>query len=129
MHDRDAVLAAVEACWSRETSEMPGEWHESNPAKGHCDVSSFVAWEHLGGDLVVGEVHLKGKFQEYHYWNRIDGVDLDLTGSQFRHGEVIAETRTLTSQFLGANHDAMRPEVHARIEAFGQRVDDRLGRL
>lgn len=124
---RGAVVKAIAASWSRETSEVPDEWSEANRAKGHCDVSSFVAWEHLGGDLVQGQVHLHGEFQEYHYWNRLDGDDLDLTRGQFKSGEVVTEEKVLESAFLAANRESMRPELAARLDAFRERVNRRLG--
>ena len=128
MTSRAVVIEAIEASWSSSTSGVPDEWSQSNPAKGHCDVSSFVAWEHLGGDLVLGQVHLGGEFQEYHYWNRIDGVDLDLTRSQFRAGEIITEKTVLEADYLAGNQDAIRPEVAARIATFREIVAQRLGR-
>ena len=127
MKARGEVASAIEASWSLETSATPDEWTASNPAMGQCEVSSFVAWEFLGGDLVQGEVYVDGEFREYHYWNRIDGVDLDLTSSQFTGFERIVETRTLTSAFLTANRSKMRrPELKARIDLFRQLVERQL---
>jgi len=123
---RAAVVEAIRASWASETSEQSEHWSPANPAMGHCDVSSFVAWEHLGGDLVLGEVYLGDEFQEHHYWNRIDGVDLDLTASQFVKGEVITEKQVLSSEFLASNRDAMRPSLQARIDAFRAVVECRL---
>ncbi len=123
---RAVIVEAIRASWSSETSERPDQWNPANPAMGHCDVSSFVAWEHLGGELVLGEVHLGGAFHEHHYWNRIDGVDLDLTASQFINGEVITEKQVLSTDFLSSNWDAIRPGVRARIEAFRTVVERRL---
>ena len=126
MPDRDEVIAAIRESWSRATSGTPEEWCDRNPAKGHCDVSSFVAWEHLGGDLVLGQVHLRGEFQEFHYWNRVDGADLDLTRTQFTGREVITEDSVLESDFIAANQETMRPELIARIGAFRRAVNARL---
>lgn len=123
---RDAVIRAIAASWSRDTSAVPEQWSDSNPAKGHCDVSSFVAWEHLGGDLVLGQVHLDGTFQEFHYWNRVDDVDLDLTRTQFKNGEVITEDSVLDSAYLAEHQGAMRPELADRIAVFRETVNHRL---
>lgn len=123
---KQEVVEAVAQSWAKETSEIPEQWVEENPAMGHCDVSSFVAWEHLGGQLVLGEVHRNGEFQEHHYWNRIEGVDLDLTRSQFRNGEVITEKDVLEEAYLRENQDAMRPDLLARISAFRQQVNNHL---
>lgn len=122
MTEPNVIIEAVQQSWAKETSGVPDLWQQDNPAMGHCDVSSFVAWEHLGGDLVLGEVHRNGEFQEHHYWNRIDGTDLDLTGSQFRNGEVVTEKQVLTEAFLRANQDSMRPDLKVRISAFRHAV-------
>ena len=91
-------------------------------------MASFVAWELLGGDLVLGEVHRgDGSFQEHHYWNRIDGDDLDLTRQQFRADEVITERQVLGGEFLRTNQDAMRPEIRVRIDRFREVVAGHLG--
>ena len=126
MTERQTIIQAVAKSWARETSEVPDLWQEANPALGHCDVSSFVAWEHLGGELVLGEVHRDGKFQEYHYWNRLDGADLDLTKSQFRNGEVITEKQVLSEEYLRTNGEKMRPELKDRICAFRDAVNQQL---
>lgn len=128
MTDRASVIDAIEASWSQQTSGTPDDWSAANPAKGHCDVSSFVAWEHLGGELVLGQVHVDGAFQEHHYWNRIDGVDLDLTRSQFSGDETITEHSVLDSDDLAANQASMRPELRARIAEFRAAVTAALDR-
>ena len=89
--DRPEVIRAIRASWSRETSADPDHWTVENPAKGHCDVSSFVAWEQLGGDLVLAQAFANGELQEHHYWNRIAGEDLDLTREQFEDDVEVRE--------------------------------------
>lgn len=123
----EKVVAAIVASWSSESSASPDEWSIDNPAKGQCEVSSFVAWELLGGELVLGHVHAGADFQEYHYWNRIDGADLDLTRRQFVNGETITEVDTLTSSFIEANRAEMRPELAQRIDVLRASVAGRLG--
>lgn len=124
--DQSTVMQAIQQSWNRETAAEPQNWTAQNPAKGHCDVSSFVAWEHLGGELVLGEVFIDGERSEYHYWNRIDGEDLDLTESQFSGIEDVQETSVLTTDFLLENRQAMRPELMARIDQFRSLVDANL---
>ncbi|TDT15433.1 hypothetical protein BDK89_1003 [Ilumatobacter fluminis] len=123
----DRVVAAIVASWSNESSASPDDWSLGNPAKGQCEVSSFVAWELLGGELVLGHVYAGTDFQEYHYWNRIDGADLDLTRRQFVNGETITEVDTLTSAFIEANRADMRPELAQRIDVLRVSVAERLG--
>ncbi|MEM7323822.1 MAG: hypothetical protein AAF531_12110 [Actinomycetota bacterium] len=126
MAERLMIIEAVNRSWARETAAVPELWDRRIPSRGHCDVSSFVAWEHLGGELVLGEVHRHGTFQEHHYWNRIDGVDLDLTRDQFRNGETITEREVLSEPFLRANHGRMRPDLRDRIATFRRSVSEHL---
>ncbi|MEM8822992.1 MAG: hypothetical protein AAGF30_05215 [Pseudomonadota bacterium] len=68
---RDALLTA----WSLETAI---QWTADNPASGQCNVTAAVIHDLFGGEVLrtrLGEV--------WHYYNRIDGVRIDLTDSQF----------------------------------------------
>ena len=80
----EAQLApALRAAWCAATSANPA-WTARNPALGQCAVTALVVQDHFGGDLMRGMVD-----GESHYWNRIDGVDVDLTLSQFGPHAVI----------------------------------------
>ena len=126
MPGREQVLQAIRDNWTVETS-ADGEFVVENPAKGQCEVSSFVAWRYLGGDLVLSKVYLDGEEVEHHYWNRIDGQDLDITREQFTQGEDIEEIKVLPSDFLSQNMNAMRPEVLGRIQLLSDNVARKLG--
>ena len=132
MFDEELVPAdlriAIEGAWAADTSPIPEAWSLGNPAAGHCEVTAFVLWEHLGGDLVTGQVFLDGEFQEHHQWNRVGGVDVDLTFRQFRNGEEIIEIGSMSSQQVEARRSEIRPELAARIDLFRGRVAERLGR-
>lgn len=126
MHDREEVFAAIRSSWSIETCGVPDQWTPKNPAKGQCDASSFVAWEYLGGDLVLGKVLVDGEQTEHHYWNRIDGVDFDLTREQFVNGEDVVEMAVVEDEFLSTKQETMKPEVMARIEVMRRLVRNQL---
>lgn len=127
MDDRVRVIDAIRKSWSAETSSTPDEWSSDIPAKGQCDASSFVAWEYLGGDLVLGQVFVDGVQTEHHYWNRIEGEDLDLTREQFISGEDIRETAILGSDQLRTQQGSMKPDVASRIDVMRSLVRERLG--
>ena len=95
--DRERVFKAIRDSWSPETCGEPEKFSPDNPSWQQCDASAFVAWEHLGGDLVLGKVFLDGERTEHHYWNRIDGEDFDLTREQFQNGENIVEANVVPS--------------------------------
>ena len=66
---------ALEASWSLDSSTL---WTEDKPAAGQCGVSALVAHDHFGGEI------LKTRFGAiWHFYNRIDGVRVDFTASQF----------------------------------------------
>lgn len=126
---RSDVVEAIRASWSRRSSAEPDKWTSDNPAKGQCEVSSFVFWEHVGGDLVLAKVLIDGEMSEYHYWNRVDGHDIDLTASQFDGTEEIVELSVLTSEEIDRRKSGMRPELAARIDALRSGVAQRLTSL
>lgn len=85
---------ASDTCSPDDAAHTP--WSADNPAWGHCDVTALVVNDVLGGDLVVGEVHVDGDRYGYHWWNRlVSGVDVDLTREQFRRGQVVTHGRVV----------------------------------
>lgn len=120
------VVAAMRASWSAETSATPDRWSSERPELGQCEVSAFVAWEHFGGDLVLGQVFLDGVQSEHHHWNRIDGCDLDLTRSQFPTGVDIRAVEVLSSAEIALRRGRMRPDLAERIERYRRSVAERL---
>lgn len=115
------VAEALRRSWSPESC-VHESWDADNPAKGQCEPSSFVAWEHLGGSLVLGQVFIDDEFSEHHYWNRINGEDIDFTADQFDQRHEIREVAVLTSDELQARQHEMRPDFKARIDVLRRAV-------
>jgi hypothetical protein len=91
LHD---VEQAIRAAWSRETSDDPDEWSESNPARGQCAVTALLLRELLGGDILVANVLRDGVRVDRHAWNLLPSrLTLDLTREQFVRGERFGEPR------------------------------------
>ncbi|MFC7217224.1 hypothetical protein ACFQLX_03410 [Streptomyces polyrhachis] len=92
---------ALRASWAADTCspddlERAG-WSPDNPAWGQCHVTALVVNDLLGGDLVLGEVHLDGEQHGYHWWNRLPGgMEVDLTREQFRRGQTVTAARVVT---------------------------------
>ncbi len=63
------------ACWSRKTSSR---WSAEAPSRGQCAVTTLVAHDHLGGDILKTRVGMS-----WHFYNRVAGSRLDLTADQF----------------------------------------------
>jgi hypothetical protein len=84
--------AAISASWSLQTSDPTDVpfWSPDEPSRGQCAVTALVVHDLLGGQLLEAEVHhADGSPQGFHYWNRLAGVDVDLTRRQFTSGEVV----------------------------------------
>ena len=126
MRESEDVFQAIRDSWSPEICGEPDNFSADNPSWQQCDASAFVAWEHLGGDLVLGKVFVNGEQTEHHYWNRIDGQDHDVTREQFSSGEDIVEAAVVPSAYLKENMDAMKPEVLHRIAVMRDKVRVRL---
>jgi len=73
----------LQKSWSRETSYIPEEWDVSNLAIGQCAVTALVVNDYLGGDIVWAEVILPNGQKVSHYFNFINGKEVDFTRSQF----------------------------------------------
>lgn len=83
--DRIATLGklheALLHAWSRETA-FPAcreDWSMSNPAFGQCTITAMLVHDLFGG--TIHRVRLAGGGT--HYFNKIDGMYVDLTSSQF----------------------------------------------
>jgi hypothetical protein len=95
----NALEAAVRASWGPDVCDDPADlprWSPANPARGQCGPTALVVNDLLGGDLCVAEVRLgDGSQRGYHWWNRLAGVDIDLTLEQFGPDERVQEPRVL----------------------------------
>ncbi|ONK12305.1 hypothetical protein [Streptomyces sp. MP131-18] len=94
------IAAALRTGWAADTCSpddmLRSPWSPDNPAWGHCDITALVIHDIFGGDLVLGDVHLVGRPVGHHWWNRLpNGVEIDLTREQFRHGQTISRPRAV----------------------------------
>jgi hypothetical protein len=89
-----ALEAAMRGSWSVDTCDPSdvATWTADEPARGQCAVTALVVRDFLGGQLLEAEVHFRnGSRQGFHYWNRLGGVDIDLTREQFTSDEIVQE--------------------------------------
>jgi hypothetical protein len=116
------IELAVRAAWSEDTCDPVdlNDWHAGNPSRGQCGVTALVLNDLLGGELVLGEVHVDGRRIGFHYWNRFGGVEVDLTRAQFRPDETVTGGRVV-ERSPGAprrcreQYEALRRKVLARL--------------
>ncbi|WP_157254866.1 YunG family protein [Nonomuraea typhae] len=86
----------LRTAWGPDTCDPVGreQWRRDNPGRGQCGTTALVVQDLLGGDLILGEVHVDGAKVWNHYWNRLpDGTEVDFTFDQFQPGEVVANGR------------------------------------
>lgn len=63
------------------------EWTPQNPARDQCGMTALVVQDLLGGDLIIGEVHVDGVQVGHHYWSRLpEGSDVDFHGGPVSAG-------------------------------------------
>ena len=69
-HSREAVVAAIRASWSKETTASPDEWTEDAPALGQCELERLAT--------------VRNGARETHYRNVLpNGEVLDISGDQY----------------------------------------------
>ncbi|QEV16359.1 YunG family protein [Streptomyces alboniger] len=88
------IETAVRGSWGADTCppDSTTPWPEDNPARDQCGVTALVLNDLLGGDLMLGEVHVEGVRVDYHWWNRLGaGLEIDLTREQFAPHERVTE--------------------------------------
>jgi 8-oxo-dGTP pyrophosphatase MutT (NUDIX family) len=80
------------AAWGPDTCDPHdlASWRTDNPARGQCGTTALVVQDLLGGELIVGDVHVDGVKVGHHWWNQFpDGAEIDLTAGQFHPGETV----------------------------------------
>ncbi|MEP1125767.1 MAG: hypothetical protein ABJH68_17950 [Ilumatobacter sp.] len=103
------IEAAIRAACGTDTCSPDDldAWSLDNPTRGHCAVAALVVHDLFGGDLLGAEVHRGGVHIGHHWWNRVHGIDIDLTLEQFDHDEIVLD-----------------PTVHERPAGGGPRYED-----
>ncbi len=80
---------ALQKSWSKETSYSPDSWSTDNSPFGQCAVTALVVNDYLGGEIVWADAVLPDGKTVSHYFNLINGNEVDLTRPQFPQGTVI----------------------------------------
>ena len=58
--------------------ETSPQWLPDNPTRGQCNVTALVVRDYLGGEILKTPVE-----NDWHFYNRVDGIVYDLTAEQF----------------------------------------------
>lgn len=75
--------------WSKDTSYCPDKWNELNPSFGQCAITALIVNDYFGGDIVWSEALLPNGQKISHFFNMINGEEVDLTRSQFPKGTIV----------------------------------------
>jgi hypothetical protein len=120
---------AIRTSWSEDTAEPDDGWSPEIPSRGHCDITSLVVQDMVGGDLLAADVYLHGERIMAHMWNRLSsGLDVDLTRDQFRNGEVVGEPTVISKRPPEiANEDHPRYHRYRKYLVLAARVRTKLG--
>ena len=102
--------------WDADTCapRMREEWSAENPTRGQCSITAFVIQDHFGGTvwgIPLGDGN-------YHCFNRVDGVEFDITSEQFGDQKLDYEH---ASEQLRAVHFA-KAEKHERYRLLRERL-------
>lgn len=94
----NTIIFAIRSSWSVDTaySIQKNDFLNRNPALGQCAVSAVVLNDYVGGIIKKGIVNGCVK----HYWNCIDGVDIDITSDQFILPITVDKTETIDKNKL-----------------------------
>jgi len=84
IHTQDDLYDALTHVWCAETCapRMRGDWTRENMTLGQCSVTSFLAQDIFGGE-VLGYLLPDGN---YHCFNKVGDSTFDLTSAQFPDG-------------------------------------------
>jgi hypothetical protein len=94
----DELRLYLRSAWGADTCypDSREEWTPQNPARDQCGMTALVVQDILGGDLIIGEVHVGGVQVGHHYWNRLpDDSEVDLTADQFRPDKEVVGGRVV----------------------------------
>ena len=69
--------------WRRETSYTPQKWDALTPSSGQCSPTALIVQDYFGGSIVWAEVLLPDGEKVDHYFNIVEGKEIDLTRNQF----------------------------------------------
>ncbi|MER7751004.1 hypothetical protein [Kitasatospora sp. NPDC097643] len=112
------IERAIRSSWGVDTCapEDLALWRPDNPARGQCGVTALVVHDLLGGELMMGEVHVGGVRTDLHWWNRFaTGIEIDLTREQFGPDELVSPGRPVA-----------RPARPGRLQAQYELLRDRV---
>lgn len=71
------VRDVLKKCW-KEVEPYPVSGGRNCPSRGQCFVTAILVKEIFGGEILTATVN-----GEKHFWNIIDGIEIDFTSDQY----------------------------------------------
>lgn len=73
---------AIKKSWGKDTAYKDDveKWSPKNSSAGQCAVTALIIYDYFGGRIFSG-ISQDGVV---HYWNKIYGLKIDMTRSQFK---------------------------------------------
>ena len=93
------------------------DWTEDNRFFGHCAIVVALIYDKFGGKIKRGVLQ---NFGYSHYWNEIDGIDIDATRVQFGKDEPIIDISEVSIERILGNE-----ETKERYELLKQRYEEK----
>lgn len=87
----NTIESSLLKSWGKDTSSDPDNWTKENPAWGQCAVTALIVNDYFGGKLLWANAALPDGRNISHYFNNIDGKEIDLARRQFPDGTAIPE--------------------------------------
>jgi len=114
---------ALLASWDKDTSSDPDNWTKENPAWGQCAVTALIVNDYLSGKLVWANALLPDERSISHYFNNVNGNEIDFTRRQFPKGVVITKGEDKLKGFSTTRDYVLSFEqTRTRYEALKERV-------
>lgn len=120
----DKLRTILEYSWSAETSANPS-WSEANKPLGQCAVTACVVEDYFGGEILNTKAKLPDGSIDSHYYNSIDGQEVDLTRDQFPEGTVFSAGAPKHGDYESTREYILSfPTTRQRYEVLRDKVDD-----
>ncbi|HCC06834.1 MAG TPA: hypothetical protein DEP72_01530 [Clostridiales bacterium] len=123
--DANKLRCACFNSWSDDTCFLGcrDEWNNENRYLGQCAITALILQDCLGGKIKKCEVE---NSDITHYYNEVDGKELDFTIEQFQNGEKLIKERYKTrDEMLASKHTKQRYELlKQRVNKFLKEMND-----
>lgn len=123
----DTFRQLIRQAWCAQTSAAPQVWTPDNPALGQCAVTSALAQQIYGGEVLWCAPQLPDGSKDSHYLNLINGTVYDFTREQYDgSGAVFPAHLERKDKGLGSTYNYMCsfPATTTRLGLLTQRFNE-----